>query len=104
MRMSAAFLLMEDDDTRLAFEAKFGFDALQRLLERFDGHVLARRRAEAKREHKLLTARSLAYGIGFLERALYVTGNESANFVYFNVLVVLAVEQVFRKLAAAATL
>lgn len=58
MTVPPAFLLMENNDARLACQASAFFDETQCRLEGFDGRILARGRIERNREQVLFALRA----------------------------------------------
>ena len=102
--MPAAFLFMEDERARLAFEAEAFFDAVDGFAESIDGDVCLRRWRQAQREEILAAARAFGGRFRFPERALEVVGGEPAQFVQIDMFVVVGAHQVDGQALAAAAL
>lgn len=104
MRMTAAFLLVKDNRTGLAFEAKPFFDPVNRLLENGSGHPRVLGRTQGQRKHVLAAFRAATHGLDFLERPAQIVRGKAAQLVQADMLIVVGAHQMDGQILAAAAL
>lgn len=87
MRMPASFLLVEDHDAWVVFEAEALFGCIDCALKHLDRHPLGWGRAQGEREEELPAARAPADRVGLVQGARKVIGHEPPDLVELDVLV-----------------
>jgi len=104
MRMPAAFLLMNDDRTRLAVEAEGLFRPIRCPFEILFACHRALRRAQAQRKQILFALCGLGDGFRLPQRTMQVFGNEAFELQHRDMIIVAIIEQVGGQLLCACAL
>ena len=91
---------MEDDDARLAGEARALFDLCEGPLEHFGRDVLLLRRIEGDREQELTAFRPFADRFSLPKRPDDVLSDKAANIVHLDMLILIGPQEVKAELVS----